>query len=341
MTAKLVPEHISDERLAEVRRLASVEENDCLRDGARSAAQYHADVGSALTELQHRREAEAGTTWPPLVDLGRVLGFFASVIKSGEPWSETCQREYEAANAALQAVYAASPSPPASGVRVIETQEHTLMGKEQELPLDPAYTDGPYYVVDMPINANGTGPEMDPAKVQITLYEVWNGHCLSLGQWPSRALAQLVADALNRRSSDEQAEVVGMTADEQRIMHQSLRSSVKIVASPAVAKGGVTEEMVRRAIAAHDPAPVGGNTNYLSYTDAERMRRALTAALAVGDEGSWQIKLIAEPDSGEAVNTYHATSPSGKVLTVFAANEAEAISFARRHRSPPSRGEGE
>lgn len=73
---------------------------------------------SALTELQHRRAAEAGATWPPLVDLGRVLGFFASVIKSGEPWSETCQREYEAANAALQAVYAASPSSPATGVRV-------------------------------------------------------------------------------------------------------------------------------------------------------------------------------------------------------------------------------
>ena len=70
MTAKPVPEHISDERLAEVRRLASVEENDCLRDGARSAAQYHADVGSALTELQHRREAEVGVTAPD-IDMAR------------------------------------------------------------------------------------------------------------------------------------------------------------------------------------------------------------------------------------------------------------------------------
>ncbi len=43
--------------------------------------------------------------WPPLVDLGRVLGFFASVIKSGESWSATCQREYDAANFALQAMY--------------------------------------------------------------------------------------------------------------------------------------------------------------------------------------------------------------------------------------------
>jgi hypothetical protein len=26
----------------------------------------------------------------------RTVGFFASVIKSGEPWTETCQREYDA-----------------------------------------------------------------------------------------------------------------------------------------------------------------------------------------------------------------------------------------------------
>jgi hypothetical protein len=59
------------------------------------------------------------TDWPPLVDLGRVLGFFASVIKSGEPWSETCQREYDAANLALQAIYASPSSSPVSrGVRV-------------------------------------------------------------------------------------------------------------------------------------------------------------------------------------------------------------------------------
>ena len=67
-------------------------------------------IRGALTELQHRRAEEAGTAdYPPLVELGRVLGFFASVIKSGEPWTETCQREYEAANSALQAIYAASP----------------------------------------------------------------------------------------------------------------------------------------------------------------------------------------------------------------------------------------
>ena len=29
-----------------------------------------------------------------------ALGFFSSVIKSGEPWTETCEREYRAALAA-------------------------------------------------------------------------------------------------------------------------------------------------------------------------------------------------------------------------------------------------
>lgn len=31
--------------------------------------------------------------------LARCLGFFASVIKSGEPWTEDCQREYDLARA--------------------------------------------------------------------------------------------------------------------------------------------------------------------------------------------------------------------------------------------------
>ncbi|HHG9538314.1 TPA: DUF551 domain-containing protein [Enterobacter hormaechei subsp. xiangfangensis] len=34
-------------------------------------------------------------------EVSRCLGFFASVIKSGEPWTATCQREYDAACAAM------------------------------------------------------------------------------------------------------------------------------------------------------------------------------------------------------------------------------------------------
>lgn len=38
-----------------------------------------------------------------LSEQSRVLGFFASVIKSGEPWTATCAAEYEAARAKTQA----------------------------------------------------------------------------------------------------------------------------------------------------------------------------------------------------------------------------------------------
>lgn len=33
---------------------------------------------------------------------------------------------------------------------------------------------GPFYVVPMPYNAEGRGPEMDPAKVVGVKYEVWD-----------------------------------------------------------------------------------------------------------------------------------------------------------------------
>ena len=72
--------------------------------------------------------------------------------------------------------------------------------------LDPAYTDGPFFVIPMPVNKHGSGPEMDPAKVLQTSYEVWNGHNLSLGSYPSKALAQFVADALNATALQSQAE---------------------------------------------------------------------------------------------------------------------------------------
>ena len=42
------------------------------------------------TELDRVREADADA-------LRKCLGFFASVIKSGEPWTDACQREYDAA----------------------------------------------------------------------------------------------------------------------------------------------------------------------------------------------------------------------------------------------------
>lgn len=43
----------------------------------------------ALTRAMEREER-----------LRRCLGFFASVIKSGEPWTDTCQKDYDEALAA-------------------------------------------------------------------------------------------------------------------------------------------------------------------------------------------------------------------------------------------------
>lgn len=78
--------------------------------------------------------------------------------------------------------------------------------------LDPAYTDGPFFVVPMPVNKHGFGPEMDPAKVQHTSYEVWNVHNLSLGSYLTKELAQFVADALNASRSTSEAEPAALKA---------------------------------------------------------------------------------------------------------------------------------
>lgn len=51
-------------------------------------------------------ENTARSEWPPLVQLCRTLGLFTSVIKSGEPWTDYCQREYDLANQAAKDLYA-------------------------------------------------------------------------------------------------------------------------------------------------------------------------------------------------------------------------------------------
>jgi hypothetical protein len=100
----------------------------------RAAEAYNEEHGDPADTLHHGRgmiEAmraalspiKAGeavpVAWPPLVDLSRTIAFFASVIKSGEAWSATCQQEYDKANLAIKAL-AASPQPEAYGVRVTE-----------------------------------------------------------------------------------------------------------------------------------------------------------------------------------------------------------------------------
>ena len=52
-------------------------------------------------------EIDATVEWPPLIQLGRTLAFFASAIKSGESWSPTCQADYDAASEAMKELYTA------------------------------------------------------------------------------------------------------------------------------------------------------------------------------------------------------------------------------------------
>lgn len=42
----------------------------------------------------------------PINQLGFTLGFFASVIKSGETWTNTCEEEYKKAESALSLIRA-------------------------------------------------------------------------------------------------------------------------------------------------------------------------------------------------------------------------------------------
>ena len=117
MTAKPVPEHISDERLAELRSYARLKEDACLRDEALLTAKQFSDFGRALTELQHRREAEA-VAWRWRYDdpaaPGKKLGWFFGPI---EPPPNALGRSWSGWE--CEPLSAASPSSPASGVRVI------------------------------------------------------------------------------------------------------------------------------------------------------------------------------------------------------------------------------
>jgi len=52
-----------------------------------------------LQQQLHDRDLAIETLAAESAAKSRCLGFFASVIKSGEPWTDTCQKEYEAATA--------------------------------------------------------------------------------------------------------------------------------------------------------------------------------------------------------------------------------------------------
>jgi len=122
MTAKPVPEHISDERLAEMLSAETPLE------------MYVSDFRSLLTELQHRREAEAGTLPadtsidrhayrvahidPKLVRYVEMLRHECAYKGPCSDNGDGCSCSAEELNERHMSALAASPSSPASGVRV-------------------------------------------------------------------------------------------------------------------------------------------------------------------------------------------------------------------------------
>jgi len=55
----------------------------------------------------------------------------------------------------------------------------------------------PFFAVPMPLNADGHGPEMDPANVAVTTWEVWDALNLAVCTTSDEAIARLIAQRLN------------------------------------------------------------------------------------------------------------------------------------------------
>lgn len=55
----------------------------------------------------------------------------------------------------------------------------------------------PFFVVEMPLNAEGHGPEMDPTKVAGVDWEVWDQLNLAVCASGDEATARLICQRLN------------------------------------------------------------------------------------------------------------------------------------------------
>lgn len=140
-----VAERLSDERLEDLEAWALAEEIEATEDDLSLTAQRYADIACALTELQHRRAAEADKTNYPEIPEGWVLvpqaaldwlngeapdpagmefGEFTEEHPkpAGAFWWRKVFREIRDFYAAQRPPHAASPSSPATGVRVIEEE---------------------------------------------------------------------------------------------------------------------------------------------------------------------------------------------------------------------------
>lgn len=56
----------------------------------------------------------------------------------------------------------------------------------------------PVYYVAMPVNAEGHGPEMDPAKVVWIQHEIWDQNNLAIATVCDEKTARLIATRLNQ-----------------------------------------------------------------------------------------------------------------------------------------------
>ena len=69
------------------------------------------ELERACRALAALAETEVKSTPTEFNQIGMTLSFFASAIKSGENWTATCQREYDAAQACLTQLRSALVSP--------------------------------------------------------------------------------------------------------------------------------------------------------------------------------------------------------------------------------------
>lgn len=57
-------------------------------------------------------------------------------------------------------------------------------------PIGKSLRLGKYFIIEMPVNEDGNGPEMDPDKVVKIYYEIWDENYLTHGSYDSREEAE-------------------------------------------------------------------------------------------------------------------------------------------------------
>ena len=60
--------------------------------------------------------------------------------------------------------------------------------------------EAPFTVVEMPINREGKGPEMDQSKVVKVIFQVWDSNNATFKEFNSEARAEYICRKLNKES---------------------------------------------------------------------------------------------------------------------------------------------